>query len=204
LFFPHIYAENAPVKSSKGSQKNPNKKKNKKATLAEKRAADAVRQHHAAAVAPPSPPPSPTANRRRRVAFRVVDPNVVSIASQNPFDVLLLQDSGHASPNAAPSPVASPKKEAYHGCFFDAITAFGDFEYTNFDEGMAVSVEAPASQLDVVGGSRRGDVDAATEQHTEERPRRGFFSWACKAVGRVIANVAAAAVTIINIARSCF
>jgi len=56
LFLPHIYAENAHAKNKNGSGKNPNKKRNKKATLAQRKAADAVGQQHVAALQLLSPP----------------------------------------------------------------------------------------------------------------------------------------------------
>jgi len=52
----HIYAENAHAKSKKGLGRYPNKKRNKKATLAQKKAADAVGQQHVAALQLLSPP----------------------------------------------------------------------------------------------------------------------------------------------------
>ncbi|KAG7670908.1 hypothetical protein Ndes2526A_g01309 [Nannochloris sp. 'desiccata'] len=216
--------ENAPPKSKKGSQRNPNKKRNKKPTLAEKVAADA--RGHVAAVALSSPHSTPTADRRKRVPFQTLQSNVVfrsptespeaRIVLKNSFDVLPLQDLGR-SPSpfeslVAPTSVKKVSKRRYKKRnFLDALAAFEDLEFLDFHFDIDVSVpvvEAPAfepeRQAVAVTSPEVVVVDAATEQQVGEKPRNGFFIRALRAVGKVVANVAAAAFTLVRIARSCF
>jgi hypothetical protein len=116
------------------------------------------------------------------------DLDVEAPAAAEPEDAV-----NSASPEGA---VAAPE-----GNFLDALVFFEDCEFLLFDS----EIESPAAVEPEVEASTV--VVAAPEpaqQAEEENAREGLFIRAFRFFGKIVANVAAAAVAVAHVVRSCF